>query len=289
MLSRRIASVRERLLDMMARLEAALDFSEEGYDFIGSAEVAEGVKVALEELEELAGTFVRGRATVGGIEAAILGRPNAGKSTLLNRLIGTDRAIVTPIAGTTRDILRESIEIGGLPVVLMDTAGLRNNADVVEEIGIARAREAARRAEIVIYLVDSAVGMTDEDLSELRMLADPVVVFTKSDLVSRHEPGLSISVNNNSGIDRLLSVLDTRVRERYAAADGALVNERQLSAVRTACRHLRLVQSSLEQGAPETLLLVDLRAAATSLAALMGEITTDEIFAEIFGKFCIGK
>jgi tRNA modification GTPase len=273
----------------MARLEAALDFSEEGYDFIGRAEVAEGVTAVLEDLEEVAQTFVRGRATAEGIEAAILGRPNAGKSTLLNRLIGTDRAIVTPLAGTTRDILRETIEIGGLPVVLMDTAGLRGNAGVVEEIGIARAREAARRAEIVIYLVDSAAGMTDEDRAELSMLVDPVIVFTKCDLVPRHGTGLAISVNNNIGVDRLLSVLDERVRERYAAAGGAVVNERQLSAVLSACHHLHLVQASLEQGAPETLLLVDLRATATALAALMGEITTDDLFGEIFGKFCIGK
>src|SRR5207302_4281442 len=131
------------LLHVISRLEAALDFSEEGYEFISSSEARALVNAAIDDADALLETYRRGRATRSGLTAVILGRPNAGKSTLLNRLVGSDRAIVTPIPGTTRDIVRETIEIGGLPVTIADTAGLRESVDVVESIGIDRARRAA--------------------------------------------------------------------------------------------------------------------------------------------------
>ena len=134
------------------------------------------------EVVSLGETYRRGHATTVGLSAVILGRPNAGKSTLLNRLVGSDRAIVTPIPGTTRDIVRETIEIGGLPVTLSDTAGLREGADVVEGIGIERARAAARAADLVLYLVDATSGMTEEDRRELALLTNVLVVYTKADL-----------------------------------------------------------------------------------------------------------
>ncbi|HEX7705662.1 MAG TPA: tRNA uridine-5-carboxymethylaminomethyl(34) synthesis GTPase MnmE, partial [Thermoanaerobaculia bacterium] len=157
-LSRSAEAVRSVLLDVISRLEAALDFSEEGYEFIKRDEAGTLLGGALSRLEEMAQTYERGRATSRGLDAVILGRPNAGKSTLLNRLVGTDRAIVTELPGTTRDIVRETIEIGGLPVTLADTAGLREGGDAVEEIGIARAREAALQADLVIYLIDASEG-----------------------------------------------------------------------------------------------------------------------------------
>src|SRR5205823_2509997 len=158
-LTRKAAAIREALLHVISRLEAALDFSEEGYEFITRGQARAAMEGALAETTALAETYRRGQASRAGLSAVILGRPNAGKSTLLNRLVGSDRAIVTPIPGTTRDIVRETIEIGGLPVTLADTAGLREGAGVVEGIGIERARDAARRADIILYLVDAAVGL----------------------------------------------------------------------------------------------------------------------------------
>jgi tRNA modification GTPase len=287
MLSRKAAAVRQTLLEVIARLEAALDFSEEGYEFITHDEARSRVGGALEQLEVMAETYRRGRATTTGLSAVILGRPNAGKSTLLNRLVGSDRAIVTPIPGTTRDIVRETIEIGGLPVTIADTAGLRHSDDVVEGIGIERARQAASHADVILYLVDSAVGMTGEDRRELATLENVLLVFTKSDLAA--QSGLSISAVSDSGMAELLSRLDELVRDQFAASEGALVNERQRLAVDEAVSGLRAALETLALGLDEQMVVVDLYRSANALGALTGAITRDDILDEIFSKFCIGK
>jgi tRNA modification GTPase len=284
-LSRRAGSIRQTLLEVIARLEAALDFSEEGYEFITRPEVVARLSSARSELESIAQTYERGRASRTGLSAVILGRPNAGKSTLLNRLVGSDRAIVTPIPGTTRDIVRETIEIGGLPVTLADTAGLRDTADLVEGLGVQRAREAARTADIVLYLVDGETGLTDEDQLEMSSLGKVELVYTKADLAARR--GLSISAALGLGMDELLARLDELVQERYVAPEGALVNERQRQAVDTAIEAVTAAIESAELD--EQMILVDLYRAADALGALTGAITRDDVLTEIFGKFCIGK
>ncbi|MDQ3281679.1 MAG: tRNA uridine-5-carboxymethylaminomethyl(34) synthesis GTPase MnmE [Acidobacteriota bacterium] len=289
LLSRKAAAIRQTLLEVISRLEAALDFSEEGYEFITRADAASQLESALQNISALADTCRRGRATSEGLSAVILGRPNAGKSTLLNRLVGSDRAIVTPIPGTTRDIVRETIEIGGLPVTLADTAGLRESADVVEGIGIERAREAARSADIILYLVDAAAGLTDEDRQELASFEDVLLVYTKADLGSAPEGALAISAVTDHGIDKLLRRLDAEVRDRFAAPEGALVNERQRQAVVECAAGLRAALDSLHAEVDEQMVLVDLYRAANALGLLTGAITREDVFAEIFSKFCIGK
>ncbi|HEV2719606.1 MAG TPA: tRNA uridine-5-carboxymethylaminomethyl(34) synthesis GTPase MnmE [Thermoanaerobaculia bacterium] len=286
-LSRHAVAIRESLLHVISRLEAALDFSEEGYEFISRDDAHTTIAEALNETAALADTYRRGHASLEGLSAVILGRPNAGKSTLLNRLVGSDRAIVTPIPGTTRDIVRETIEIGGLPVTLADTAGLRDVSDVVEGIGVERARDAARRADIVLYLVDAAVGLTPED--ELAQFPEAVVVWTKIDLKPAPHDALGISVASERNIDVLLSRLDGLVRERFAAPEGSLVNERQRQAVAGCAEALRAALESLDAGHDEQVVLVDLYRASTSLGLLTGAITREEVFSEIFAKFCIGK
>ncbi|HYO75570.1 MAG TPA: tRNA uridine-5-carboxymethylaminomethyl(34) synthesis GTPase MnmE [Thermoanaerobaculia bacterium] len=289
LLSRKAAAIRQTLLEVISRLEAALDFSEEGYEFISRDEAAARVRAALQDVSALADTFRRGHATTAGLSAVILGRPNAGKSTLLNRLVGSDRAIVTPIPGTTRDIVRETIEIGGLPVTLADTAGLRESADVVEGIGIERARAAARTADVILYLIDASAGLTGEDERELAEFPSAEVVYTKSDLGAPLSDVLAISAATDSGIDTLLARLDELVRERFAAPEGALVNERQRLAVSESAEALAVALESLEHEADEQMVLVDLYRAANSLALLTGVITREDVYTEIFSKFCIGK
>jgi tRNA modification GTPase len=286
-LSRSAAAVRQTLLDVISRLEAALDFSEEGYDFITPGDVRARLGEALGQLKSMAETYRRGRATTAGLNLVILGRPNAGKSTLLNRLVGSDRAIVTDIPGTTRDIVRETIEIGGLPVTIADTAGLRQSTDVVEGIGIERAREAARSADVILYLVDATVGLTAEDREELALLEAVELVYTKSDLASA--AGLSISAVSGVGVDSLLLRLDELVRARFAAPDGALVNERQRLAVAESASALESAIASSSDGLDEQMILVDLYRSASALGSLTGAITNDDVLTEIFGKFCIGK
>ena len=290
LLSRKARAIRESLLHVISRLEAALDFSEEGYEFISRGDARLRLESALADLRSISETYRRGRATTSGLSAVILGRPNAGKSTLLNRLVGSDRAIVTPIPGTTRDIVRETLEIGGLPVTLADTAGLRESTDVVESIGIDRAREAARQADLILYLVDATVGLTENDRSELASIAAPhLLVYTKADLAPAPEDALAISAVGDSGVDELLRRLDTLVRDLYAAPEGSLVNERQRAAVGEAEVGLVTAVESLTGGMDEQMVLVDLYRAANALAALTGAITRDDVMAEIFGKFCMGK
>lgn len=288
-LSRKALAVRAALLDVISRLEAALDFSDEGYEFIARSEAETRMTEALAALQVMAETYRRGCATIGGLEAVILGRPNAGKSTLLNRIVGSDRAIVTPVPGTTRDIVRETIEIGGLPVTFADTAGLRESDDVVEGIGIERARAAARQADILLYVVDARSGVTEDDRRELAGLADPLIVFSKIDLAPAPAGALGISVPAELGIGVLLSRLDELVRERFVAPEGALVNERQHEAVRSAISSLEVALDSIRSGRDEQLILVDLYSTASALGRLTGAITSGDVLAEIFGKFCIGK
>jgi tRNA modification GTPase len=286
-LSRKAAAIRESLLFVISRLEAALDFSEEGYEFIARDEARERVTEAIAETRALAETYRRGHATTSGLAAVILGRPNAGKSTLLNRLVGSDRAIVTPIPGTTRDIVRETIDVGGLPVSIADTAGLRHTADAVESIGVDRAREAARDADIILYLVDASVGLTADD--ELAAFPDALIVYTKIDLAPAPAGAIGISVATERGVDDLLARLDVLVRENFAAPEGSLVNERQRVAVAECESALGAALASLDEGHEEQVVLVDLYRASTALGILTGAITREDVFEEIFSKFCIGK
>jgi tRNA modification GTPase len=288
-LSTKAHGIRESLLFVISRLEAALDFSEEGYDFISRAEARTKIEEAIAACRSIAETWRRGRATTAGLSLVILGRPNAGKSTLLNRLVGSERAIVTPIPGTTRDIVRETIEIGGLPVTIADTAGLRESGDVVEGIGIERAREAAAEADIVLYLIDATLGRTAEDERELTTLDEPLIVWTKSDLAAA--PGLAISAKTDAGVSELLTRLDALVRERFAAPESSatIVNERQRQAIAACEESLGVALQSLDAGYEEPIIVVDLYRAANALGVLTGAITNDEILTEIFSKFCIGK
>ncbi|MBK5259995.1 MAG: tRNA uridine-5-carboxymethylaminomethyl(34) synthesis GTPase MnmE [Thermoanaerobaculia bacterium] len=290
-LSRTCASIRESLLHVISRLEAALDFSEEGYEFITRADARMRLEAALAEIRAVADTYERGRATRAGITAVILGQPNAGKSTLLNTLVGSERAIVTPIPGTTRDIVRETIEIGGLPMTFLDTAGLREHADLVEEIGIRRARDASRSADIVLYLIDATRGADAYDEAEIAALAGRhvVVVQTKRDLAA--SSGLAISAATGEGMRELIAHLDAIVRERFAVpeASPSIVNERQRAAVAECESGLSAALDSIAGNADEQFIVVDLYRAANALGTLTGAVSRDDVLREIFSKFCIGK
>ena len=288
-LSRRANAIRDSLLHVISRLEAALDFSEEGYEFITSSDARAVIERSIADTTSLLDTYRRGRATRSGLTAAILGRPNAGKSTLLNRLVGSDRAIVTPIPGTTRDIVRETIELGGLPMTIADTAGLRESGDVVESIGVDRARRAAEASDLVLYLVDASEGLSDDDRAELAQWPEAWVIYTKTDLAPAPADAIGVSVKDDRGVGDLLKRLDAFVSDRFAAPEGSLVNERQYQAVAECADALRASVASIDDRRDEQFILVDLYRASTALGLLTGAITREEVFEEIFSKFCIGK
>jgi tRNA modification GTPase len=288
-LSRAAEAMRATLLDLVSRFEAALDFAEEGYEFVGRAEAEVLLESLLSEVRATSATWTRGHAIQAGLTAVILGLPNAGKSTLLNFLCGTERAIVTAIPGTTRDLLRETVDLGGIPVTFVDTAGLRDTGDAIEEIGIGRARAAAELADLVLYLVDARRGMTEDDRSELGRLRDPIVILTKGDLVTGVDDAVSVLVG--TGMPELLARLDSEVKRRYATAEESptVVNERQRGAFEASAEALEGALFSLRAGASEEFIAADLRRAAMALGALTGAISSDEIYREIFSRFCIGK
>ncbi|HUF17974.1 MAG TPA: tRNA uridine-5-carboxymethylaminomethyl(34) synthesis GTPase MnmE [Thermoanaerobaculia bacterium] len=290
-LSSEARTLRERLLFVISRLEAALDFAEEGYEFITAAEVAETLGTTLDIIRSIRSTYERGRATREGLLAVILGQPNAGKSSLMNMLCGSERAIVTELPGTTRDLLRETIEVGGLPVTITDTAGLRESQDAVETMGVERARRAAAAADIVIYLVDSTRGMDEVDRNELRGHEGALLVFTKMDLAPAQEGSLGISVTTGLGVDRFLKLLDREVADRFAPAEGSptIVNERQREAIGECEAALESASDAARQGMNEEILTAELYRAANALGALTGAITRQDVLHEIFAKFCIGK
>jgi tRNA modification GTPase len=290
-LSGKANAVRESLLHVISRLEAALDFSEEGYEFISRDDARRQIEDALREVRSIAETYRRGRATRAGLSAVILGKPNAGKSTLLNRLVGSDRAIVTPVPGTTRDIVRETIEVGGLPVTFADTAGLRDSSDLVEGIGIERAREAARHADLILYLVDATQGEDAADRAELARFAEKQIIEIRTKRDVAPSSGLSISATTGEGMDELMRRLDAIVRDQFAVPEEspAIVNERQRAAIAESDAALVAAMASLDANADEHFVVVDLYRAANSLGALTGAITRDDILREIFSKFCIGK
>ena len=290
-LSGEAAGIREKLLFVISRLEGALDFSEEGYEFITREDAGAIVDEVIRREQSLAQSYERGRATRRGLTIVLLGAPNSGKSTLLNALVGSERAIVTEIAGTTRDLISETIEIGGLPVTVTDTAGLRISNDTVEAIGIERARLAAADADLVLYLIDSTVGRTSSDDDELNRLSLlPQLIYTKADLTAVPTSELAVSAVSGIGMSELFSNLDRTVRDRFAIGDSpAVVNERQIGALRDGIAALRMAKETLEAGASEEMVLVDLYRGASAVERLVGRIATDEIYSEIFAKFCVGK
>ncbi len=308
MLSRTVRQINDELLSVLAHVEAVIDFSEE----IGEIEpstLTPRLSALLESLEHLLARAEQGRMLREGVRIAIIGRPNVGKSSLLNALLGEERAIVTPVPGTTRDLIEESFQIGGVPFVVVDTAGLRESADVVEQIGIERTRRAIQMADLLLVVLDQSEGLTQEDRALLEQLPPElpkIVVWNKRDLVSPDERErlpeivfhadtekwavVSLSALTGEGLETLrkalLEVLGlTGVGEERLL----LTHQRHIHAVQSACEHLKSALQSLQEQMPPDLLAVDLRCAWMALGEITGETVDAELVNRIFRDFCIGK
>lgn len=295
--SREIHGLVDRLVDLRMRVEAALDFPEEEVDVLREGDVAHRIGTLR---ADLAGLIYRARAGSvlrSGMQVVLAGLPNVGKSSLLNRLAGEDRAIVTEIPGTTRDLLRETIQVEGIPIHIIDTAGLRQAEDPVERIGVERAWQAIERADLVLQLVDARTGETDGDrriASSLPQGVERIVVANKCDLAGgvagRVEHGgqvwLSISAMTGEGIgllhDELLRVAGWSGR----GEDVVLARERHIQALANAQERLAQADDRLLQ---VEFCAEELRLAQEALSRITGEFTADDLLGEIFSRFCIGK
>lgn len=300
-----ITSLRKKILDEMAYIEAALD-DPEHYDLDGYPEILrERLNPIEERLKHLASTFDEGKIIREGLMTVILGKPNAGKSSLLNDLTGEDRAIVTDIAGTTRDVLEETVNIGGITLRLLDTAGIRNpgSADAIEKIGIERAKKYARDADLILTVLDASKPLDENDEEILKLIEGrkSIILLNKNDLqqvLDEDEirekyscPVISISAKNHQGIDDL----GKEIRSMFFHGslrfneEVLITNARHKKALDDAIKSLELVKKSIEEQMPEDFYSIDLMDAYASLGSILGEEVGEDLINTIFEKFCMGK
>ncbi len=297
--SRRIQALVERLIELRMYVESAIDFPDEEIDFLAEGQVSAHLCSIRDAVRDVQIAARQGRLLREGMTVVLAGRPNAGKSSLLNALAGQEAAIVTEIPGTTRDILREQIDIDGMPLHVIDTAGLRDSADRVEQEGIRRAWDAIEKADRVLLVVDDAEGIGAEENAILSQLPDglPVtVVCNKVDLSGRQVgegrdklgSELRLCAKSGEGVDLLRSHLK-RIMGYEQSPEGAfMARRRHLQALAGATEHLATATARLEEGAGE-LVAEELRVAQQGLSEITGEFTSDDLLGRIFESFCIGK
>ncbi|HEY1077004.1 MAG TPA: tRNA uridine-5-carboxymethylaminomethyl(34) synthesis GTPase MnmE [Fontimonas sp.] len=299
-LSQRVAALVEALTSLRVFVEGALDFSDEDIDWLADDGLRARVAALATDLRQLLVEAGRGRRLRDGMTVALTGQPNVGKSTLLNRLAGADVAIVTEIAGTTRDVLRESIDLDGLPLTLVDTAGLRDSTDPVEREGIRRARLALEQAELALYIVDAQHGVTDADRALLA--AQPsrlpvLIVHNKCDLDAAApqrweidgQVHLRLSAATGSGIELLMAELRTLAGLGDAGERSFSARARHVDALRRTLAFVLDAERRLLEGADAELAAEELRLAQDALGEITGRVSSDDLLGEIFARFCIGK
>lgn len=300
---KKIRQIREKILYEIAYIESALDDPEhislEGYP----EQLEEKVDNLIHEADELLITSEQGRVLREGIRTVIVGKPNAGKSSLLNALVGDERAIVTDIAGTTRDILEEQIQVRGLSLNILDTAGIRETEDLIEKIGVDKAKESVQNADLVLYVVDSSTDLDENDDEIISMLKDQnvIILLNKSDLQMATTPALiekrlkkptvCISAKEETGIDEFSSLLEEMFLNGKVSFNSEvyLTNIRHRTAMKEAKDSLEKVLESISIGMPEDFFSIDLMNAYESLGRILGESLGEDLVNEIFQKFCMGK
>ncbi len=298
--SKEIREIRQAILNSAAHIEATIDFPEDDLDAVTLNAVDKNISAQIERLEKFLANQAAGKILREGLETAIIGKPNVGKSSLLNFFAKTDRAIVTDIPGTTRDQIEEFVNVGGIPLKIIDTAGIRNSNDAVEQIGIARAKDCAQRAELILALFDGSRPLDTEDDEIFKLLPnrDAIILLTKSDLpqvtpvalIAEKIPALviEISLKSGAGTDELLNAITERVG-KIDFEMSFVRDEREANLLRRAVKYLREAQETIQAGVGIDFVSIDLRAALEALSELTGEAVSEDVISEIFSKFCVGK
>ncbi len=292
--SRRIQPAKEQLVELISLLEAGIDFAEDDISVAPAEEILRRLAIVERAIEALAASFTAGKLVYQGFTLAIAGRPNVGKSSLFNRLLEQDRAIVTHIPGTTRDTVSEPTSMEGIPVKLVDTAGLREGKDLVESLGIERSYQAMADADLTIFVLDLSSGLTEEDARVLQQLEarEPLVVGNKVDLGGIYSPNLlAVSAVTGQGIPELRQAILRRLAPEGLAPpeSGSITNIRHEALLRESLEALANARGAVEFHIPHEMLLVDLYAALRPIDAITGATTADDILNRIFSTFCIGK
>ncbi len=297
-LSKRINELKEVLLELVSLIEAELNFPED-VEEIPDDEIKNKLEIVLKQLKELLKTYKKGEILREGIKLAIVGRPNVGKSSLFNALIGYERAIVSEYKGTTRDFIEESLNIKGIPVKLLDTAGIRETEDKIEKIGIQKALEKVEEADIVLFVFDAYEGITEEDLKIYERIKgkNPIIVANKSDLVLDKKEKkyyfkdiLFVSSKTQENIDLLEETIFQKLGLLENKDEDIFINFRQYTKIKQAVEILENTLKDIEFYLDQKeILMLEIQEAEKHLEEITGEITTEDILGNIFSKFCIGK
>ena len=306
--SHELQPIKDELLDVIVILESALEFVEDDLPEMQSKNIRDRLEQIGQKIEKIAATYKAGHLIRDGLRVAIVGRPNVGKSSLFNALLGSERAIVTDIAGTTRDQLHEKLTIGDIPISLIDTAGLRETSDTVESIGVERARRAMTDADVVIVLLDASEPLTDEDLAILQSVAELIhfIAINKIDKVSgdgiekqvnefpterdSNVPVVSISAKTGIGLDKLKKAIVDPFKGDQNSDSGFLISDaRHHDLLTRAGSEIEQSIASLDAKASEEITLIGLHNALRYLGQITGETTTEDMLTRIFSTFCIGK
>lgn len=302
-IQRVIREIRQGIIYQIAYIESALD-DPEHISIDGYGDTLKGeISLLKEKLESLLNTVREGKLMKEGIKTVIVGKPNAGKSSLLNLLVGEERAIVTDIAGTTRDILEETIVLHGISLRMIDTAGIRDTDDVVEKIGVKKAVENAKDADLILYVVDSSVPLDENDREIIELLKDKksIVILNKMDLKQQvtegelkektSHPVVAVSAKEEEGIE----LLEAQIKDMFFEGNLSfndeiyITNMRHKAAIEDAKRSLEMVENSIEMQMPEDFFSIDLMNAYEALGSIIGESVGEDLVNEIFSKFCTGK
>ena len=297
-ISRKVDGIYSALTDISSHYHAVLDYPDEDIEDFQLESYEGSLASALTELERLLQSHERGKLMTGGIPAAIAGRPNAGKSSLLNALLGYDRAIVTAIPGTTRDTIEEKLRIGRLTLRLIDTAGIRDTDDEVERLGVERSRAAMSKAELVIAVVDGSGEITDEDrevIAQAEAAPKGIVVLSKRDIaepdaeITTALPVVSLSSVTGDGMDELERVIAERFPLPEVPAGEILTNVRQADAVKRAIEYMRSALDAMRAGMTPDIVLTETEGAMSALGELSGRTVREDVTNRIFQRFCVGK